>query len=349
MSLIMLTLCIVSWTLPQPTAAQQAPADVRISGRVSDADSKVPLTGARVVLIAAEWPSPQRPPKAREGVTDEDGRFTFEGVEPGRFRISAEQPGFAHDPSDTLLIDVAAGRSIQEIELALRKSAVIAGRILHARGEPLSGIQVAALRRVSDAGHRPVLESGPMSATNDLGEFRIDGLRAGEYVVVATPQPRRPFEETVTASDVLTAATYYPGTADRDAAHVVTVRSGQTLGRLDFPMVSLSVFRISGVVMDEQGRPLADVMVMLMDLRSGAPTPAMGRTNQDGTFLIARVVPGSYRLIAVTPETRGPVAGGVTIASAGGVVFGSPMKNPVEAQVTSADVTGLKIVLPASR
>lgn len=183
--------------------------------------------------------------------------------------------------------------------------------------------------------------------TNDLGEFRIAGLRADEYVVMATPVSPPPFERASAAADRALAATYYPGTADRGVATVVTLDWGETVDGLNFQMVSAPAFRISGVVVDEEGRGLADVMLLLMDLRQdAAPTPAMGRTNHDGSFLIGGIVSGAYRLSAVTPAMQSSVVGGIPVGGAPGVPRGSSMPAPLDVRVDNADVTGLKIVLP---
>lgn len=350
MSLVLLIVYVASLTLPQAPEAQPPAADARVAGRVRDAESNLPIAGASVTLVPTSPRPSSRGLIPRQAFTDDDGRFTFEALVPGRFSISAQKTGFALDSSDTRTINVAAGRSIVGIELALRKAGLITGRILDARGDPLSGIRVVASRRISGQGDRAVGMMAHASETNDLGDFRIAGLPAGEYVVIATPLPPPPFDQAPAAADTVLAPTFYPGTTDRDAAHVVTIGWGEIVGGLDFPIVSAPAFRISGVVVDEEGRPLADVMVLLMDLRAGgAPTPFMARTNQDGSFRIGGVVSGIYRLSAVMTSMQWSVAGGVAVGGAAAVSRGPSMPAPIEVQVSNADVTGLKIVQPVSR
>src|SRR5207248_8888823 len=61
---------------------------------------------------------------------------------------------------------------------------VIAGRVLDEEGEPLPWAQVSALREVYSNGKRR-LSPEALVPTNDLGEFRLFGLKPGRYFVSA--------------------------------------------------------------------------------------------------------------------------------------------------------------------
>jgi hypothetical protein len=148
------------------------------------------------------------------------------------------------------------------------------------------------------------------------------------------------------------APTYYPGTADRDTAQVLTLVSGQVVDNVQFSLLLLAAREVSGVVVDEAGSPLAGAIVALMadPKKGGAPTPTMAHTNQDGTFRIGGIVSGTYHLMAEIGAP--PVAGGGPnrspgVGATGGVFFGAVA--PLEIIVGDADVTGLRIVLPTSR
>ena len=122
---------------------------------------------------------------------------------------------------------------------------------------------------------------------------------------------------------------------------------------------------MSGIVVDENGAPIARAMVMLMaDPRNGMMF--MGprgnvQTGDDGRFSIGDVTPGAYRLHASVPMMVTPGGGiGASSVAIGGGTFtswsvssggvttsttanGTPQQ-PQEVTVTDADVRGVRLV-----
>src|SRR5687768_5619919 len=92
MFLITRSPCVVSWLavavlLPPAVAAQSAQRSALV-GRGTDA-SGAPLVGARVTLSGAAALG-----GARTIGTDEDGRYRFVALLPGRYVLAAEADGF---------------------------------------------------------------------------------------------------------------------------------------------------------------------------------------------------------------------------------------------------------------
>jgi protocatechuate 3,4-dioxygenase beta subunit len=156
--------------------------------------------------------------------------------------------------------------------------------------------------------------------------------------------------------------TYYPGTADQAGAQAITVAAGAEVSNLVFALQSAPAYRVSGMVVDENGAPIAHAMVMLMnDPRSGMMFMGPGgnaQTGDDGRFSIGDVTPGSYRLNASVPMIMSSsgaggaagISGSFTswTVSNGGVttsrmVNGTPQQ-PQEVTVTDADVRGVRVV-----
>src|SRR5262245_25890584 len=80
------------------TLAQQAavPRHAVLSGTVLDAGSNTPVAGARVILISSgRGPEPGRPAEPLVATTDQNGRYRFDALEPGRYRVSVQKAGFA--------------------------------------------------------------------------------------------------------------------------------------------------------------------------------------------------------------------------------------------------------------
>jgi hypothetical protein len=323
----------------------------RIMGQVTDAISGAPITSARVTLtIVVDVPGGTFGRRPRQSITDANGTFAFGGLEPGQYMLNVEKTGFASYPDvfgdvqqERLTID--ANYQDQQLRVALNKGAVIAGRILNAAGEPEADLQVSALRRTDKAGPLGFAQTGNAS-TNDLGEFRIAGLAAGDYLIVAAARRREPFDAIQNGTTTTFAPTYFPGTLDQNGARIMTVAPGQAVMDVEFAVATVvAAFRVSGVAVDQAGGPSPRAMVTLIPDMRTSPSfmPMMAIAADDGSFTIGDVVPGTYHVSAHANEA-GP-SGGIGAGSFGFVVTsdGAP-SGPGTITVSSADVTGLTVI-----
>src|SRR5207248_4525425 len=113
--------------------------------------------------------------------------------------------------------------------------------------------------------------------------------------------------------------TYYPGVADVNSAQAVTVGAGQTVSGIQFTIKLAPVFNVSGIVVDDQGRPVGSAMITVMPATpAGGPIGprGMSRSEADGSFLVSGLPAGAYRLMASVPTvvqstTGGGAVGGV--------------------------------------
>ena len=172
----------------------------RLSGRVTAEGTNAPIAGARVMIfpmMRTGMPPSGPMTMPPQGMTDQDGRFVFNGVAPGEYRIDVQKTGFAspsgsHDAPDD--VHVAAGQALDNISVVLQKGAVISGKVLDQKGEPVTDARVMALRRIHSPWRLeapPRLIPAPMQGpqqTNDIGEYRVSGLPPGEYFLAASPR-----------------------------------------------------------------------------------------------------------------------------------------------------------------
>jgi hypothetical protein len=363
-----LSAALLSGQLPAPAAST-----ARISGRVVAEGDHTPLVGAHVTLIPFKLMAGPFGP-ALQAVTDQDGRYVFENLAPGSYRIQAQRPGFAirTDFMTMRALDVTDGQKLDNADIELTRGGAIAGRIVDPFGEPLVEVHVMVMRRVEREGTEPQLApgGGQGQQTNDLGEFRIYGLAPGTYFVAATPRPASlgavgiPPTSGPSRSTTI-ATTFYPGTRDQSGAQAVTVTAGDTTANVSFMMQSTPAFSVAGIVVDDTGGPVHGAMVMLMgDPRSGMMGPAGSvRTEDSGRFVIGGVAPGSYRVMASVPMMMGGSGGGGGVSSgvAGGVIggvsggvsgavafsssYGTPPSPPTEVTVVDADINGLRVIV----
>lgn len=296
------------------TVSQVKDPNANASGRVLEAGTNTPISGARVLFAF-------RGRTRLQTVTDENGRYTFAELEPGPYRLTVQKAGYAPlvDPAKLPTFWVVAGQSLEVITVSLQKTGAIAGRILDPSGDPLVDVNVRAMK----AGTANL--GAAASRTNDLGEFRVFGLMPGEYIVAASPQPFG--LDVLPGSPALLLSTFYPGTADAAAAQPLTVGPGQTVAGIEFQVLTASTFKVSGTVVDERGIPASGAPVRLAgDSRAsgGIAAGVVGeaQANAAGRFSIDHVRSGTYYATAVMPSS-----------------------DPVQVIVNEADVDGVTIVL----
>jgi hypothetical protein len=359
-----LVLGFIFVTAPTYAAVSQTSTPpAQLAGRVVDEATGTPISSARVILFA-QMPNAQGPIQT---FTDQDGRYTFAGVAPGRYRVDVQKSGIIPraDPPRAPTVTLAAGQVVDDWDVPVQRGGAIAGRILDPSGEPLVDVSVRAERRNGPAaGSSQAIVNNSVSVelraqgfqglrpqafqTNDLGEFRIFGLAPGEYVLSASPQQRFGFQN-VSSDATLLASTFYPGVPDSAAAQPIAVTAGETVGGVEFRLLTTAGFRVSGVVVDQAGAPVAGAMVMLRgDPRSGVaiigPT-GQSSTDANGMFVLGNVPSGSYFATVIPLFTsRAIQSNGVESVAINGQLR-AVGADPIAVVVADADVDGLTIVV----
>jgi len=280
-----------------PSVALAATGAV-IRGRVVRADNGDPLPGARVAVgsvcvrgrgasaCAAALP---------ELTTDADGRFEHRDVPTGTYRLTVARSGYvtqggAVGPPMTQVearLDTPVG-----VTIALSRSAVVAGRVTDDRGNDIQDARVSLMRWRWQNGTR-LLSPGSLVAdvTDDRGQFRLFGIPAGTYLLVAEMvNPVGP--------DPVTA--YYPDTTAVSQAQPLTVRPGDELAGLVLSLSRVPTSSISGIVTRADGKPFGPgdgVSLMPVD-RVDAGVGASTWVNQDGSYAFSGVRGGEYVIAA---------------------------------------------------
>ena len=300
----------------------------RIRGRVIASDGSGPVRRAQVRLT-----SPDITPKV--AMTDAEGRFEFRELPASRFTMQATKSGFVSvqygqtRPFESgKPIELADRQAMDNADIAVPRGGVISGRIVDEFGDALPDVQVTAMRQAWANGRRRLMPSpGRIATTNDLGQFRIYGLPPGEYFVSASIRggalemldfelmgatPGTAAAPTASAPKSGYASTYYPGTVNPAEAQRVTLASGQELTGADFPLIAVRLARVTGIVLNSEGRPAEGALVTLApstrDLGLSLNMPS-ARTARNGTFVMNNVPPGDYTMqvrgIQIITSTQG--------------------------------------------
>jgi hypothetical protein len=292
---------------PRDTVAPPAVGTARITGRIVAADTGNPIARAQVQISSPALP------KERQAMTDAGGRYEITGLPAGRYKLFVARLGFVTieygqsrplEPGRDL--ELFDGQTVDGVDFALSRGGVITGRVTDQHGEPQPGLAMNAMRFSWGPNGTRSLErsSGGFFGgiiTDDLGQFRIYGLVPGSYVVAAAMVPGifigpRPAPEGLT---------YYPGTANVDEAQPVDVEMGRE-AVVHFSLVNTRLARVTGTIVDSDGRPLAWRSVTLASRGdAGSAFRSAGTTRPDGTFEIPSVAPGHYT-IEVSPLRTEP-------------------------------------------
>jgi carboxypeptidase family protein len=275
-----------------------------IRGYVLAAGSGAPIRRAQVRAMAMNV--------GGGGVTstDAEGRYEIKDLPAGRYTISASKGGYVtgqygqRRPTEPgTPIEIADGMAADKLNFALARGGVIAGHILDDNGDPIAGVQVAAMRYGFMAGSRRLIGAGSEGGndrTDDQGGFRLYGLPPGDYYVSATYRGMMMMGPEInnTQADGF-APTYFPGTPNVAEAQRVSPKAGQEIAGINFSLLVARLARVSGRAVNSRGQPASRNMVMLMPADPVGGMVFMGGNNMagpDGTFQIPNVAPGRYVL-----------------------------------------------------
>jgi uncharacterized protein (DUF2141 family) len=167
------------------------PGTASIAGIVlaDDTDAR-PLRRVRVFLNSSD------DEVARTTISDDAGRFVFDGLRAGRYTLGATKEGYVtvnygarRTEGAGAAVALAEGQAFADMTLRLPRGAVITGVLLDPDGQPIPGVSMRALRYVYTASGerrlRPVTTTMASHITDDRGIYRIFGLAAGEYAIAA--------------------------------------------------------------------------------------------------------------------------------------------------------------------
>jgi hypothetical protein len=302
----------------------------RIRGHVVAADTGQPLRKAQVRVTSSELR------ENRLATTDANGVYELTELPAGRYQLTASKGSFVQlqygqtRPFEAgKPLQVGDGQTVDKVDFSLPRGGLVTGRVIDEFGEGATDVQVSAMRYQFIQGRRQLMPAGRTVTTNDIGEYRLFGLPPGQYYIGATLQAGNLFDGASNDRSGY-APTYYPSTANIAAAERLTVDLGQTRNGIDLVLATTRTTRITGTVIDADGKPLASGMVMMMQLANGGMPAGGNQIRPDGSFTITNVAPGEYTLLAINPQS---------------ILGGGGLPEMISATVTVAgeDITGLRL------
>jgi hypothetical protein len=280
-----------------------------ITGQVVHALTGSPLR--RVTLTATRVDGTGEPATAQ---VDENGQFNFRDLAAGGYLLAGERNNFDRqihgsrsNPATGTVLPVKDGQPITGVVFRLYPNAALSGRVLDTAGEPMPNVAVRVFRSEYRDGKRDWYPAGG-AGTNDRGEYRVSGMRAGRYLVSATDfnagldmlgTSKGPLPE---APDRINATTYYPSTPELERAEPVAIARGEDRRGVDIQLIKSTAVRVRGRIAGADGNTMLIVSLRPRTVLRGLSMAGAGAMVQPGerTFELKGVRPGAYVLVAQT-------------------------------------------------
>ncbi len=306
------------------STAQDAPSGGAVEGTVVNSVTGAGIAGASVVLAGNKS-------GRYEATSDAAGHFKITGVAPGNYRPDVKKDGFASPAFDlsALLsnpgLRVATDRDPVKVDLTLTPLDTIQGCVLGTDGKPAAAIEVSLYPNIM----------AEVAITDEEGRFALHDLRPGSYTLIARPPKSAPPEEAPPeakdgARNVMV-TTYYPSVAEQSLVQPIVVRGEGNVGSsYEIRMQTALVYRVRGIVLDEQGKPSPGAELTMfsnpegtpgsmgLGMRAGGPSlfalgmrrepsgvpEATAIAEKDGRFEFPAVRSGDWRINAVSDSAR---------------------------------------------
>lgn len=234
----------------------------RVKGRVLQEDGREGVPGIRIVATSTDGKEMQA------GDSGASGYYSLEGLAPGTWKISAENPHGDVVQTGEATVTIDPGRTVTGPSYSVARGATISGRVLDESGRPVIGANIFVSLdgdRTEERSTRTA-EDGrfEQSGIPPESEVRIWAERLGKVSVALGP-------EKVSAAG---------------------------LHELTFTLSETALAEIGGVVVDTLGRPAADVTVHCFTPDVSLSGPLSHQTGSDGAFRFEGLSQGAYRVLA---------------------------------------------------
>jgi hypothetical protein len=335
-----LLFCVLTLAFAMEAVPQNVNTNYSIAGVVVDSRTGNPIRHAELTLDGEDLGA----------VADDSGRFRFDHLEAGKYRLYASAAGYVreglnqHGAFFTGVV-VGDGLDSEHVTFRLHPQALIHGRITDQNGEAVRNANVQLFAASRNPTDRPSFQA--QSQTNDLGEYRFARLVAGRYFVLVQTQPwyaqtgfsLAPIQISSShgppplsdgkpdpALDVVYPITFYPGVSDERSAGELSLSEGETaeanVPLQAVPAVHLRLTNLPGNKMD-----------------APAYQKVFGTLSVPLSFQTAEVSPGELEIAGLPP-------GNITFV----VNHGEPGQNDrtVEANVSGGATVDASKPLPSA-
>jgi large repetitive protein len=234
-----------------------------IAGRVVERGSQQGVAEAELwVVVQGSRFGGSRP---RDVKTDGEGRFWFNDLDPGSYRVGARK-GRLVGMSGT--VSVALAQRVDDVQVEIHPGFVVAGRTLDRAGKPLGDVRVDLFK------NEPPMDRPLFAKTGPDGTFRMEGVLPAEYRLSVRSDGFAPLQQ--------------------------PVRVAADVPNLELKLAAEAT--VTGKVLGVDGRPLEGATVHAMVQGRGSGNMERATSAADGAFTIKPLGAGDLTVTA-THET----------------------------------------------
>jgi hypothetical protein len=273
-------------TRPQsPAAPDPNAARYTVSGTVVNSVTGAPIPRAVVRLQGLQ---------IYAAFSGDDGRFQIQNVPEGTYSPVAIRPGFQSKGG----IVVTVGAAMQPVNIKLDPECSVQGHVVDENGDPLENVFVHLTQIQIVNGHKRAF-GGNGANTDDNGDFEIENLSPGRYLV-ETNQTPLPFTIGTRGRGArVYPAQYFPETTDASAAQVMSLQPGESL-RADFRLTAVPAYRVSGTA-----TPVTGNLTITVEDAEGHQTGVYGFRGNSGRWVIRAMPAGTWMIVLSSQDQRG--------------------------------------------
>ena len=207
-------------------------------------------------------------------ITGPDGRFVLKKTAPGTYDIEASAKGHRLTVERGQIVGPSS--AAREIRIVLAGGHTLRGRVFRKTEGSVEGLRVVAIPQPND--DRQLFETAEkcLATTNETGEFELEGLGAGTWVV-GVEVANEPYHLAMNVE------------VPRDGYLEIVIEGDAWL---------------EGVVRDDAGNPIVRAQVYVANFR-GMPSVAFAETDAEGKYVIRSLRSGPIQLFMVQAEGFG--------------------------------------------
>jgi len=304
----------------QPAATSQS--GYRIAGVVGNSLTGAPIAGASVGIAPTAGAGDRI---SKTYTTATDGRFSFSGLQRGKYSLMATARGFSlqyFERHDEYATAIAVGPDLDAEHLVFRMEpdAVVEGQVIDESNEPVQNAMVRLFERRIQDGHEKTVPS-TQTQTDDVGRYRIGHLSPGNYYLAVSAQPwyaqnfqfnggrgtpdadgEQRMRQDEAVRNVTYPLTFYPDSPDSAGAGVIALTAGErTTADVVLHAVPALTLRIRLPLAADHGQEFQGGMAPQVSQRifEGYLDPAFSTRfsmSQPGLVEISGLAPGHYVL-----------------------------------------------------
>jgi len=280
---------------------------LRITGTAVDAVGGEPVKEAAVFLT--------REQTTVSVLTQQDGRFAFENLEPGKYVLSASGKGYqlqAFDEHEDFATAIVAGvdQNTENLLFRLTPAASISGQVTDEFSEAVRGAQVMLFWEGITNG-RHAVQMRNQASTDDQGRYRLVGLQPGRYYLAVHAQPWYAQHNALRSSDarsdvspgfhaateqnanldVVYPLTYYPRETDVDRAGAISLHPGERV-TADFELQPVPSLHLRFPVRGTDLNQIPGMQVMQQIFGQSIPADSQIISRDTDSIEVAGIPPG---------------------------------------------------------